>query len=155
MRKRVYLLLAFIWMGVIFYMSNQPASVSSQHSGGVIEFLSNLPFIGSIVTYMMKIDIAEFIIRKGAHMFSYFLLAILLFMSNYDNKKNLLKVSLQSLIFTFLYACSDEFHQLFIIGRSGEFRDVLIDTSGGIIGILTLYFIIKFSKKSKELKECC
>ena len=49
MRKRVYLLLAFIWMGVIFYMSNQPASVSSQHSGGVIEFLSNLPFIGSIV----------------------------------------------------------------------------------------------------------
>jgi len=155
MRKRVYLLLAFIWMGVIFYMSNQPASVSSQHSGGVIEFLSNLPFIGSIVTYMMEIDIAEFIIRKGAHMFSYFLLAILLFMSNYDNKKNLVKVSLQSLIFTFLYACSDEFHQLFITGRSGEFRDVLIDTSGGIIGILVLYFIIKFSKKSKEEKECC
>ena len=155
MRKRVYLLLAFIWMGVIFYMSNQPASVSSQHSGGVIEFLNNLPFIGSIVTYMMEIDIAEFIIRKAAHMFSYFLLAILLFMSNYDNKKNLLKVSLQSLIFTFLYACSDEFHQLFITGRSGEFRDVLIDTSGGIIGILVLYFIIKFIKKSKELKECC
>ena len=151
MRKRVYLLLAFIWMGVIFYMSNQPASVSSQHSGGVIEFLSNLPFIGSIVTYMMERDIAEFIIRKGAHMFSYFLLATLLFMSNYDNKKNLLKVSLKSLIFTFLYACSDEFHQLFITGRSGEFRDVMIDTIGGFIGstILYLYHRIKNNYKKE------
>ena len=151
MNKKVYLLLACIWMGVIFYMSNQSASISAQYSGGVVEFLSNLPFIGSIVTYMMEIDIAEFIIRKCAHMFSYFLLSILLFMSNYDNKKNLSKVALQSLIFTFLYACSDEFHQLFITGRSGEFRDVLIDTIGGFIGstILYLYHRIKNNYKKE------
>ena len=151
MRKRVYLLLAFIWMGVIFYMSNQPASVSSQHSGGVIEFLSNLPFIGSIVTYMMEIDIAEFIIRKSAHMFSYFILSILLFMAIYDNQKNIRKVALKALLFTFLYALSDEFHQLFINGRSGEFRDVMIDTIGGFIGstILYLYHRIKNNYKKE------
>ena len=132
-------------------MSNQPASVSSQHSGGVIEFLSNLPFIGSIVTYMMEIDIAEFIIRKSAHMFSYFLLAILLFMTIYDNQKNIRKVALKALLFTFLYALSDEFHQLFIDGRSGEFRDVMIDTIGGTIGSGILY--LYHSKYNKVLRS--
>ena len=151
--KKVYFVMAFIWMGIIFYMSNQPASISSQQSGGVIETLNDLPYIGSIITYMMEIDIAEFIIRKAAHMFSYFILAILLFMSMYDKKVHLEKISLKALVFTFLYALSDEFHQLFIEGRSGEFRDVMIDTSGGFIGILILYFIIKFSKKSKSLNK--
>ena len=70
---------------------------------------------------------------------------------SYDNKKSLVKVSLQSLIFTFLYACSDEFHQLFITGRSGEFRDVMIDTIGGFIGstILYLYHRIKNNYKKE------
>ena len=29
MRKKICIALAIIWMGVIFYMSNQPASISS------------------------------------------------------------------------------------------------------------------------------
>lgn len=149
MKKKIYLVIAFIWMVVIFYMSNQPGSISAQHSGRVVEFLSNLPYIGSIVTYMMDIDIAEFIIRKSAHMFSYFILSILLFMTIYDNQKNIRKVALKALLFTFLYALSDEFHQLFIDGRSGEFRDVMIDTIGGFIGstILYLYHRIKNNYK--------
>ena len=39
---------------------------------------------------------------------------------------------------TFLYASSDEIHQLFIPGRSGQFTDVLIDTSGGLAAILVV-----------------
>nr|WP_051527067.1 VanZ family protein [[Eubacterium] cellulosolvens] len=35
-----------------------------------------------------------------------------------------------------LYAASDEFHQLFVPGRSGQFTDVLIDSGGVIAGIL-------------------
>ena len=101
MKKKIYLVMAFIWMGIIFYMSNQPASISSQHSGGVVVFLSNLPYIGSIVTYMMEIDIAEFMIRKCAHMFSYFVLSILLFMTIYDNQKKYKKSSTKSIIIYF------------------------------------------------------
>ena len=153
MRKKICIALAIIWMGVIFYMSNQPASISSIHSGNTINIISKLPIIGNIMDYLTSINIGEFIVRKCAHMFSYCILAIFLFMSVYED--NIKKAIIIAFLGTFLYACSDEFHQLFIPGRSGEFRDVLIDTSGGIIGILTLYFIIKFSKKSKEVKECC
>ena len=44
-----------------------------------------------------------------------------------------------SLLICVIYALSDEIHQLFIIGRSGNIIDVLIDSLGSIIGI----FIIK------------
>ena len=43
-----------------------------------------------------------------------------------------------ALVIVFLYACTDEFHQLFIPGRSGEFRDVMVDTCGGIIGLILI-----------------
>lgn len=139
MKKRIFMILAMVWMGIIFYMSNQPASISAQHSGGVVELLSNLPYIGSIVTYLMDIDIAEFLVRKSAHMLSYFILAALLFMYMYEVGKSIGKVVLIVIVLTFLYACTDEFHQLFIPGRSGEFRDVMIDTIGGIIGCSVMY----------------
>ena len=45
-----------------------------------------------------------------------------------------------------LYSCTDEFHQLFINGRSGSFRDVLIDTIGILLGTY-LYKILVIKKK--------
>ena len=38
----------------------------------------------------------------------------------------------------FLYACTDAFHQTFVPGRSGEFRDILIDTFGVLLGTLII-----------------
>ena len=79
MRRKIFLVLSILWMCVIFYMSNQPATISSNHSGNVINIISSIPFIGSLMDYLMSINIGEFIVRKGAHMFSYCLLSILLF----------------------------------------------------------------------------
>ena len=57
-----------------------------------------------------------------------------------------------SLILGFVYACSDEIHQTFVAGRSGEARDVLIDTSGVFIGILISTLLYKIYKNSKFYK---
>ena len=43
--------------------------------------------------------------------------------------------SLGVIVFGFLYAVSDEFHQHFIPGRSCEFRDMMIDTGGVTVGM--------------------
>lgn len=146
MRKKICIVLAIIWMIVIFYMSNQPASISSMHSGSTINIISKLPLIGNIIDYLASINMEEFIVRKGAHMFSYCLLAILLFMSVYE--EDIKRAAIIAFFTTFLYACSDEFHQLFIPGRSGEFRDVMIDSTGGIIGILLVTLILKYNNKN-------
>ncbi|MGL4912929.1 MAG: VanZ family protein [Romboutsia sp.] len=152
MRKKIFLLLAISWMGVIFYMSNQPASISSAQSGGVIEMLSTLPVIGNVIKAMTQNGTAEFVIRKSAHAFSYATLAVLCFMSMYDVNINLKKISIISFLVAFIYACTDEIHQLFVNGRSGEVRDVLVDSIGAFIGICIVYLIIKLIEKKKICK---
>ena len=40
-----------------------------------------------------------------------------------------------------LYAASDEIHQLFVPGRSGQLRDVLLDSDGVAAGILLAWAV--------------
>ena len=50
-----------------------------------------------------------------------------------------------SLVFSVVYASSDEFHQTFVAGRDGNIIDVLIDSSGALVGIMIasiMYFLI-------------
>ena len=54
-----------------------------------------------------------------------------------------------SILFSFLYACTDELHQIFVPGRSAQFRDVLIDTLGASFGIAITYLTIKLFAKVK------
>ncbi|MFZ2384752.1 MAG: VanZ family protein [Candidatus Omnitrophota bacterium] len=43
---------------------------------------------------------------------------------------------LLTVVFCFLYGLSDEFHQIFVPGRTASFSDVMVDLAGGIIGVL-------------------
>ena len=58
------------------------------------------------------------------------------------NNKTILIILLISLI----YAISDEFHQLFIVGRFASIEDILIDFAGSLLSVLTLKVIGKFNK---------
>ena len=87
---------------------------------------------------------SSFYIRKIAHITEYLILGFLMF--------NLLKqYSVTNIYYaiglSILYSCTDEFHQLFISGRSGSIRDILIDSIGILIGtyLYKLLFI-----KNKE-----
>lgn len=58
-----------------------------------------------------------------------------------------------SLPLSVLYACSDELHQHFVPGRSGEIRDVLVDSAGVLIGILILAVLSRRrSRRGGELR---
>ena len=129
MKKKRYILFVILWMGFIFYMSHQPADISKAQSNKVIEFVkeinNNTSTNNSHKTNHTDKFINSFVVRKAAHMFLYAFLSILIFIGIYNGKNNLKSIIL-SLGICFLYACSDEFHQLFIKGRSAEFMiDVL------------------------------
>ena len=132
--KFLKLLILILWMGIIFCFSNQPNSGQVTHD--IIE-----ETITTVKTDTF-IDIINFIIRKSAHMTEYFILTIL-FVSlykEYTNNKN--KIIIISITSCFLYACTDEIHQLFIIGRTGQFIDIIIDTIGGLLFIIPYYIYI-------------
>jgi VanZ family protein len=83
----------------------------------------------------------RFYILKTFHLIEYATLAVLLFFG-YKKYK-------YSIITAYLYALTDEFHQTFIPGRTGRFRDTLIDLLGITIGLLVLNKLLKlkFFKK--------
>jgi len=79
--------------------------------------------------------VPHFIFFKSLHILEYALLAILLFFAFLKDKP--------TVIFAYLYALSDEIHQTFVPGRSGRFKDTLIDLLGIIIGLLILKQLLK------------
>ncbi|SCI49590.1 VanZ family protein [Romboutsia sp. 1001713B170207_170306_H8] len=150
----IRVLAIIFWMGFIFYLSNQPATVSASQSGSFRKMIIEMPILGVITKPILTSSIGEFFIRKSAHMFLYFVLAILTYSLVYNgiyhrNSQKILNSMIISLIVVFLYACTDEFHQLFIPGRSGEFRDIMVDTLGGIIGLILIGITNLFLGKSK------
>lgn len=149
-KKKIIIASIAVWMMVIFVMSNQPGNVSFDISGSFIEMLKNVPIVGSLLNDILVSNSAQFIIRKGAHMFSYLTLAVLCFMVIYEVKKSSKKATYISFLISFLYACSDEFHQLFIPGRGAQFKDVMIDCVGAFIGLMIVNAIVKISENKKS-----
>lgn len=141
MKKMIIYILLILWMSLIFFFSHQPAVDSDKVSGGIIDKIIHIvEIISSHEFNDNELEVISnyliFPVRKLAHFTLYFVLGILFYnvvgLYNIDNKK----ILYISLLFCIIYACSDEIHQLFVLGRSGELRDVLIDTLGSILGIL-------------------
>lgn len=80
------------------------------------------------------LKVINLFIRKAAHATEYGILSFLFAFHFWVLNKDKRQIFLLAVVFSFLYACSDEFHQLFVAGRSGQVTDVLIDTLGAIIG---------------------
>lgn len=110
----------FIWLGVIFVFSSLP------------DLKSDLP------------GLFDFILRKAAHIFEYAVLGFLLFRAFHSGNGYPVK---QAFVFSFLlsalYAVSDEWHQTFILNRSGEIKDIFIDSFGSLLSLSVLYFVKK------------
>lgn len=81
-------------------------------------------------------DVIYFIERKTAHVFEYFVLALLLFWVLGTYHLSLRKKFSFIFFVSLFWAIIDEVHQLFIFGREGKLVDVGIDS----IGVL-LFFI--------------
>lgn len=138
----------FIWMGVIFYLSHQPADASNQLSGGITEWI--VRSIEIVIPFTIKIGFLHIIIRKAAHFTAYFILGLLLMMA--VQAPSILKRTAISLVIAIIYAMSDEFHQTFIPGRSGMFTDVLIDSAGALTGIILFLIIALVSNRKKAAR---
>lgn len=132
MKKNKFIILTVLWMAYIFYMSHQIGSVSSNSSSSVAKTFLQLFPIPTAYTYTL-----ETMIRKTAHMLEYSILTWLLFQSLKPYTKNIYRYSFLSAVG---YACTDEFHQYFIPGRSALVTDVLIDSIGVIVALLLLYW---------------
>lgn len=154
---QIFLLLIAIGIfAIIFSFSNQNADESEGQSRtiangivNIIEKIQNTKFENREA----KINKVDYVIRKLAHFSIYTIagIALMLFVStfNIENKNKILICVLMG----FIYACSDEFHQTFIPGRTAYFSDVLIDTFGILFGSSIILYVIEkyFERKNKKM----
>ena len=90
-----------------------------------------------------------------AHFLLYLILSILLTWALSFSKMSFWKVALIAIVITSLYGASDEFHQLFVLNRSSDPFDWVVDTVAGIVGSIgTILFlsarIVSRSRKRDE-----
>lgn len=139
-KKRIfYAILVIMWMILVFVFSNQNGDESQSTSDIITDrIVQVVTKINSNIEYENVKDTISFIIRKIAHFSIYFIGGILIF--NFINTFSIKAkyAILTSIAISVLYAISDELHQLFISERSGQIRDVLIDSAGAIIAIILI-----------------
>jgi VanZ family protein len=134
---------------LIFGFSNQ----DGETSGGISRFISEkcVELINTITgghwTEELMDSMAaywEHPLRKFAHFSEYTVMGILVFhiLRQFLHKGK--RHVLITLLWVFLSAAADEFHQLFIPGRYASIADVLLDTCGGAFGILLSCIWIRF-----------
>lgn len=143
----IYALLTLGIMTAIFLLSAQDAGLSASLSDG---FLSTR--LGRLIARLIPSITGEGTnhdIRKIAHIFEFFCLGVtgtLLFSELCERKRNALSFGL---LLGFLYACSDEWHQTFVPGRSGSLSDVCIDSIGVLLGAVSVGVILLSAQRKK------
>ena len=141
----IFWILSGVCMGLIFWFSSREAGQSAHQSEIILKIVRAI---------FGENAFSDFIVRKTAHFCEFALLAFLFnFALLYTTGKKHIPLGIA---LTSLYAASDEFHQLFVLGRSCQASDWLLDTCGGAAGaifFIVIFLIIKYIKVKTERTE--
>lgn len=124
-------------MAVIFVLSAQKGDESQNLSDGLI-FVTAFGFGSDLV-------------RTCAHFLEYAGLSVLIYNALYHSCGKVRPVL--SVILSFLYAVTDEVHQLFVEGRAAQISDIIIDTFGAVSGIAVLTVLVIICIKIRRRKQ--
>jgi VanZ family protein len=130
----------FTWMIVVIWMI-------------LIYRLSAQPTVEKVVPDVdYRLGTFNHLVRKNAHFFIYFVLAILIINALSNSRGRRLRNFIFALGFSILYAISDEIHQLFVPGRGGQVKDVFIDSMGSLLGIGIYLLVVRKSRVTRVRK---
>ncbi len=170
----VGIILVFSVMRLIFNLSAQSGSQSGSLSNSLYLFLRRFDFLGQLlhywdqlvikVLYMLNLEELypllfstysnwNVIIRKWAHFGIYMSLGIAS-MGVFTYAFNFYKAFIITLYVGAFFAFTDEVHQLFVDGRSGQISDFGIDVLGLVTGItfcLGIYMMVCLIKRIKKV----
>ena len=144
----VFLILIIINSLIIFGFSSQNGEESGSLSKTVITKIADILNVKE-ESRARFIDLGEKVIRKLAHFSIYTSLGIWSFLFIYTfNLKIKYQVAITT-IWGFLYTSTDEFHQMFVGGRSPQILDILIDSLGSLTGIFLIFYLKRIRERKK------
>ena len=147
------ILLILAELSVIFSLSAEDGSTSGSLSLEVTRFIGRTFVPGfarrTAAEQIQWVNGAHPIVRKCAHFSEYTLLGVLVALTCAMTFSRSLWQALFPIAFCVLCAALDEWHQTFVAGRSGELRDVLIDSGGAMFGMLLCLCIRKLTRRKR------
>lgn len=164
----ILIILVIAWILGIYKLSSMNTSNSNGKSSGIISVfiedtleVTNKYGITNSHPDDAKLEKASQLLnaplRKVIHASVYFVLAfMIIFVTNFlfHNKKYVISAII-TIVLILVAAGFDEYHQTFVDGRTGAVKDVLIDTAGGVAGVLfygTYYYVYRRGYK-RGIKE--
>jgi VanZ family protein len=94
------------------------------------------------------------LIRKTAHFTEYFVFSMLLLRAIRAGRRDVhWSWALEAIGIVALYASLDEFHQMFVPGRTSAVGDVLIDTTGGVAAQLLIGLVLQWKHRRERTSE--
>jgi VanZ family protein len=147
-RRLFYIGPLIFWMAVIFFASTSVGSAANSHRL-LIQVLDLLDPGLSHRLSAETLDKFNLVIRKTGHLTEYAILTLLAVRAIQFGEPCLKpRAVIGAFLISVLYACSDEFHQRFVPGRTSSTRDVLIDSVG--VTLIMLGILLWFAVKSAE-----
>ncbi len=147
-RRWVLWIITVLWALMIFFFSSQPSGQSNQASSNVAKKIAAVT-PGLRFPTKEENEIARkatsAVIRKAAHGFLFFALAIFVLSLSQTYPKVAKFAFLISFVICVLYAGIDELHQLSVSGRSGRWMDIAVDSIGAFLGLLNVFVVKKLS----------
>ncbi|HZS05731.1 MAG TPA: VanZ family protein [Blastocatellia bacterium] len=141
-----YWLPPLVWMGAIFVFSTD--LFSARNTGGMLVTVLHWLFPEMAFS---RIEQIHFLVRKGAHLTAYAILALLLVRA--FRAGSAVRWDWRRALYTFfiigVYALTDEYHQSFTRLRSASPYDSLIDITGGTIALLCLWIVRRWQLNSR------
>lgn len=146
-------------MAGIFAFSARSKGASSQDSGQVGMLFGNI-FVQDFEEWDTQkqrafVEKISYPVRKAAHATEYAVLGMLLAGAAYQKKMPARRLMLLSWGIGTGYAATDEIHQLFVPGRSGQLSDVLLDScgvmAGAAVAVVAIYFFWNFRHLEKNV----
>lgn len=141
MKKSRKIYIAVSWalviacMCIIFSLSAQNGEQSSDLSDS---------FVTAILEWL-NISIDEGLLRTMAHCLEFMGLSVLIFNATYSTWETKF-TPLIAFGGTVLYAITDEIHQIFVPERAFQISDILVDSTGALIGAIASLIILKIIK---------
>lgn len=160
MKKVIIIGFCLLWFCFIFYNSSQNGNESNSKSFNIVNHIreeirsikgEDKKNYGALPENQRDEKINLFI-RKNAHAFEYCVLAVFvtvfLFYLGMKGRGAIVYI----LFICLLYAVLDEFHQLYVPGRTSQVKDVLIDFVGANLGMWFSYFCyyVVIKRKNKR-----
>ena len=151
------------WIILLFYLSNENGMTSTARSGSVVKFIESVFGEGTVT---------DLVVRKVAHVAEYSILTVLSFCAvRFTNKISVIKSYAESPVklvksdnemyiaismwLSLLTAVVDEYHQLFVDGRDGSMKDVVIDSIGIVLVLIIIRIVFTIHLRfigSKEVR---